>query len=1026
MFGRNKIFNYDPTAGDCSNLSGSGGTVGGSCGGDVVGDTVEERLRDIVTKYGVLAMNMQIEYGIPWEIPFIHVRAESGVGNVAGVAGGVERCGYYNWMGYTYASVSLYGLSESEMPCKIYHDTGYLASMYESIGDMIGALTVDFLRNGAYDAAFDYATQDNFDLWMFLTTELRSYCGSCATNTSGVYHTTYESSLSIIHEVASQNGWPTSEELMRQMNIAKGGKYPVDGDVKDVIQAEPHSLHADCSGSGVISGSGTNSLYTGDGSDVTIIGDSITVYNQMNGSYDEKLPNADIYAKSSKGWWYDAGADNPSGLKVLGEIVSQGKLRDNLVFALGSNNGNGVEVTDEYMNDMLELASGASKIVILTNYKGGTNEYSMNNELFARYAENNSKIVLADWKGAVGDDYKKYMQFDGIGFGYIHPTKEGSDLFVQLIVEALGTGGTNGQVSDGVSNCGCEDNPVNVSGGLTDGQISKIIEYYLSDTVNTAAYGLPNKDNCVTFSAFFVREFANDKTEYYGNGKVVTTSLKEAGYETGDEPQIFSVFSKSNTTRPQYGHTGIVVAIDGDTITTIEADLGSGKYAYKATYKKDAIINDYGPKYAYFANRLDIGALSRVLGENFSMSYNETSGGVASSEVTWADGWITGGMDGYVKESAVESSYTLGDSAHTRQYVTTDGNGVVGPNKITLHSTEGGNLDGTSGLKLYGNDGSGIYPAHFTIDLKNKRVYQHFPITQPADSVIAHDDSAGVQIEIIGFSSSSKEDDPFYLFNEDNFGADEWTYLGKLLAAISSEAKIPLTSSVDWTKESRLSIDDFESYTGVLGHMHVPDNDHTDPGNIWSIISRYLQTQNQNTGCNNTSNNKSWTGDFPYYDQCDSQWGNETYGHNNICGGGCGPSSFAMMATALTGTIYTPDVVAKSSVEHGQRASSGTSWSMASVLADEFGLVAEDISVNAETISNKLREGYMVWTCGTGSSPFTGTGHCIGIRGITSDGRWLLADSNGKGGGEANTLEKDWDPNSVASQMSCATALRKK
>ena len=61
----------------------------------------------------------------------------------------------------------------------------------------------------------------------------------------------------------------------------------------------------------------------------------------------------------------------------------------------------------------------------------------------------------------------------------------------------------------------------------------------------------------------------------------------------------------------------------------------------------------------------------------------------------------------------------------------------------------------------------------------------------------------------------------------------------------------------------------------------------------------------------------------------------------------------------------------------------------------------------------------MVHTSGSGSDPFTSGGHYIGIRGITSEGKWLLADSNGTspGGyqqnGKKNTLEKEWDPKDV-------------
>ena len=66
----------------------------------------------------------------------------------------------------------------------------------------------------------------------------------------------------------------------------------------------------------------------------------------------------------------------------------------------------------------------------------------------------------------------------------------------------------------------------------------------------------------------------------------------------------------------------------------------------------------------------------------------------------------------------------------------------------------------------------------------------------------------------------------------------------------------------------------------------------------------------------------------------------------------------------------------------------------------------------------------MVWTCGGGPDPFTEGGHCIGVRGVTSDDKWLLADS--KGNGEEVTLKKEWDPNDVYPYMGTFQAIRKK
>lgn len=204
------------------------------------------------------------------------------------------------------------------------------------------------------------------------------------------------------------------------------------------------------------------------------------------------------------------------------------------------------------------------------------------------------------------------------------------------------------------------------------------------------------------------------------------------------------------------------------------------------------------------------------------------------SDIEWEDGWIVSGMPGYVKESAIDAdaagTFDLEDDAYKSEY-STDGK----PNKILLHNTEGTNGSGDSGLALYG----GGFPAHFTIDLQNQKVYQHLPITKPATAIVG-DLAAGVQIEIIGFSTEANADSEFYIMN---YGDEEWEYLAALLKGISAETGIPLTSSVEWTPGTpRLSEDEFASYEGVLGHMHAPNNDHVDPGDIWSKVEAALES----------------------------------------------------------------------------------------------------------------------------------------------------------------------------------------
>jgi len=213
--------------------------------------------------------------------------------------------------------------------------------------------------------------------------------------------------------------------------------FITNGEGKSIVEGFTDYSGIDYGGASTSSSSSSTSSNE-DGSNVTIIGDSITVYaNDFYKAFDEKLPNVDIYAKVSKSFNADS-PDNESGLTILSRLASNGSLRKKLVFALGSNNGAaGTEVTQADIDKLLDLAKDCEKIILLTNYKS-TSEgtYASNNELFKKAADENDKITLIDWKAEAGKDPGKYIADEG-GFG-VHPSEEGSHLWADLIYDALG------------------------------------------------------------------------------------------------------------------------------------------------------------------------------------------------------------------------------------------------------------------------------------------------------------------------------------------------------------------------------------------------------------------------------------------------------------------------------------------------------------------------------------------------------------------------------------------------------------
>ena len=659
-FTENNIVFYNPTG--TNNCSPGSNYISGSCGGDITSNTVEEREEEVIRKYGEIAMKLQIEYGIPWEIIFGQMRMESQFGLASNsVAGNIAKSGYYNWLGMKYSETSLYNMPE------YYTSSSGKWSKYSSIGNMMGGWTLDYMRNGLYDRAFQYLDKDHYDIKQWFLTMVSVYCPA---SDGCINHETYWKVVNGVVQkadtIAKEMGWPTSAELAKQQNIEIGGKHPINGNLKKQLGLQPHSLNIDCTPS-----------------------NSTTLSNS-----------------------------NPSS-----------------------------------------------------------------------------------------------------------PTSS-------------------------------------------------------------------NKSN-LTVSA------------------------------------------------------------------------------------------------------------------------------------TWKDGWITSGIDGYVKEDAyayaASNNITVG-SAPRGEYDTTTKDGKIGPNKITLHNTEGTNRDAESGIILY--DLNNFYPAHFTVDLKKHRTYQHFSINKPSDAIKEYDASAGIQIEIIGYSTSGNTNSPWYLLNQNNFKDEDWNYLAKLLTAISVETKIPLTTSVSWEGiPTRLSKEAFKSYEGILAHMHAPSpNDHNDTNNIWPMIEKALKNikvnSNPSSNCNQTSTSTSDYQGLPAYLQCDPRWAKSPFGTSTICRSGCGPTSFAMIATVLLKQEISPIETAKYAGDQGMyKEGSGSLHKITRVLAEHYNLQYKKVPTPAnasqaiEIINKYLDDGWMLHISGKGKKPFSVGGHYIAIHSRNSDGKWVIFNSSSK----EDLKHLEWEPSDLVS-----------
>ena len=622
-------------------------------------------------------------------------------------------------------------------------------------------------------------------------------------------------------------------------------------------------------GAGSTGGSSSTSI---SGSEITVIGDSITDSSFTRKAYESKLAGADIYAKVSKHFSMDV-SGNESGLTILKQLVSKSKVRNYLVFALGTNDAN--SVTDSQIKEVLDLVPDVKKIVFVTNFTTD-NDYSKNNDAFKKVAsENPGKVVVADWEATIKSEPGKYLS-DGI-----HPKDQAaSDKFVELIIQALGSDtGSSGSNST----CVCDDKSQTAgtfSGqkyNLTDGQIKGLLAMIKHE--NGGSIEAIKFEASIMANLFEHYKKSEEKTPENFVNYVKTTSWFAKGsrdaydenfsnYTSIEWDAVVDVWRNGNRTLPPE----VVEHDDPGDIKWIEVDGKkytdhSNIYKYENYKPGKTKILALGDPYIFYTwanpsgTKVSSSSSGNLTGDPFGYlesrppagsSTGSTTGNRSESSVTWENGWIKGGMDGYVKEDANNVSGVLHE-ASTGDFTTDSpkGNGK-GANKITLHSTEGGNAGGTSGLALFSKvvrkdgSGSGKTPSHFVIDIKNKKVFQHFAITQPSEAIKGkgsnhkvNDQMAGIQIEIIGYSNYDKKNasSEWYLPDENKFTDSDWDYLAKLLSAISAETGIPLTSSVDWDNPTRLSASDFKEYKGILGHMHTPaDNDHVDPGGIWERV----------------------------------------------------------------------------------------------------------------------------------------------------------------------------------------------
>ena len=176
------------------------------------------------------------------------------------------------------------------------------------------------------------------------------------------------------------------------------------------------------SGHGIVGSASSES----DGSNVTIIGDSITVgaTNALKNVF-TGITDADIDARVARPW-----AEGKNVAKTM-------NLKNVVVFALGTNND---PLTQNDIDGAISIIGSNRLIVFVTNYNGGAkNGYpESNNELLKKAAAENSNVVVADWYEAIKNNPEQYLAND-----LLHPNAAGAELFAQTIYDAVNSNASN-------------------------------------------------------------------------------------------------------------------------------------------------------------------------------------------------------------------------------------------------------------------------------------------------------------------------------------------------------------------------------------------------------------------------------------------------------------------------------------------------------------------------------------------------------------------------------------------------------
>lgn len=186
--------------------------------------------------------------------------------------------------------------------------------------------------------------------------------------------------------------------------------------------------------------SSSNAGVVADTSNITIIGDSLTVGIAETDKVKDNSVTGTNVIKGLDGAYVDAkvGRQWNQGIDIIKDLIEKNKLKNNVVFALGTNSAG---LTKKQVDEVVDLIGDTRQIYFITNItnqppdkdKAENTKYLNNNTLFNNAATEYSNVKIIDFASKVINDKAKYWSSSDD----IHPNTEGKNIFRNLIISSL-------------------------------------------------------------------------------------------------------------------------------------------------------------------------------------------------------------------------------------------------------------------------------------------------------------------------------------------------------------------------------------------------------------------------------------------------------------------------------------------------------------------------------------------------------------------------------------------------------------